>query len=266
MTAGGMEGFLITVMVVMTILIMIASVYVLVYFQSEDDKNTAWAPKIAVILGLTLTCLLVLMLPLDVANRSTASGLPMADLWQGMYLAVAIMCIGVVPFQMFYYEAWDPESNTWQLWTAIKYEFCTVFIVGMTLVLLYLACGYADVPLDVISYNASHLAAGVGPAAALLPAGTPATCATHFCAGPPEATSLRIPVTPTVYLIALVAFCGWFLFTLFVGVGLVAVRSPTSHQPTTHHQPSPHTHTQTHTTGPPSHRPFTTISAFLPRA
>jgi hypothetical protein len=93
---------------------------VLVYFQSEEDRNTAWAPKIAVVLGLTLTCLLVLMLPLDVANRSSAGGLPMDVLWQILYILVAVMCIGVVPFMMFYYEAWDPEGKDWQLWTAVK--------------------------------------------------------------------------------------------------------------------------------------------------
>ena len=92
----------------------------LVYFQSEEDRNTAWAPKIAVVIGLTLTCLLVLMLPMDVANRSSAGGLPMDVLWQVLYILVAVMCIGVVPFLMFYYEAWDPESQDWQLWTAIK--------------------------------------------------------------------------------------------------------------------------------------------------
>ena len=57
---------------------------VLVYFQSEEDRNTAWAPKIAVILGLTLMCSIVLMLPLDVANRGCNSRLPMELLWQLM--------------------------------------------------------------------------------------------------------------------------------------------------------------------------------------
>ena len=39
-----------------------------------------------------------------------------------VYTSVAAMCIGVVPFMMFYYEAEDPDSRNWQLWTAIKYE------------------------------------------------------------------------------------------------------------------------------------------------
>lgn len=56
----------------------------LVYFQSEEDRNTAYAPKVAVVLGLTLTCLLVLMLPLDVANRNGNGGLEMEMLWQIM--------------------------------------------------------------------------------------------------------------------------------------------------------------------------------------
>ena len=60
---------------------------ILVYFQSEEDRNTAWAPKIAVVVGLTLTCLLVLMLPLDVANRNSRGGLPMEILWQIMCAA-----------------------------------------------------------------------------------------------------------------------------------------------------------------------------------
>ena len=125
----------------MTVMVLIASLYVLVYFQSEEDRNTAWAPKVAVVLGLTLTCLLVLMLPLDVANRSSAGGIPMDILWQILYIAVSAMCIGVVPFLMFFYEAWDPESRNWQLWTAIKYEFCTVIVVGLALVLLWLFVG-----------------------------------------------------------------------------------------------------------------------------
>jgi len=207
-----MEAWLIIVCAVMTFLVVVASIYILVYFQSEEDRNTAWAPKIAVVLSLTLTCLLVLMLPLDVANRATGSGLPMELLWQIMYVTVAIMCIGVVPFLMFYYEAWDPESKNWQVWTAIKYELCTVIVVGLTLLLMYLWLGYANVPLDQFSYNVS-----------LVSATAPTSCALSTCAGVPSPTSLRVSVTPAVYLIALVAFVGWFLFTVFVGVGFVAL-------------------------------------------
>ena len=198
-------------MIVMTVMVLIASLYILVYFQSEEDRNTAWAPKIAVVLGLALTCLLVLMLPLDVANRVSAGGLAMEVLWQIMYLAVAIMCIGVVPFLMFYYESWDPESKNWQLWTAIKYEVCTVVVVSFTLILMWLLIGYANVPLDELSYNFTDLV------------DAPASSGHTVPISEIVPTSLRVSVTPAVYLIALVAFVGWFLFAVFVGVGLVAL-------------------------------------------
>ena len=198
--------------IVVTVMVLVGSLYILVYFQSEEDRNTAWAPKVAVVVGLTLSCLLVLMLPLDVANRSSTGGLPMDILWQIMYVAVAVMCIGVVPFLMFYYEAWDPESNNWQLWVAIKYELCAIVVVGATCLLMWLALGYANVPLDEFSYNTT-----------LLPAAASTSCVASTCAGAATPTSLRVSVTPAVYLVALVAFVGWFLFAIFVGVGLVAL-------------------------------------------
>jgi hypothetical protein len=40
---------LIIIAIVMIGLIILASVYGLVYFQSEEDKNTAWFPKIVVV-------------------------------------------------------------------------------------------------------------------------------------------------------------------------------------------------------------------------
>ena len=106
--------FLIVVSIIIASMAMVGSFYVLVYFQSEEDKNTAYAPKVAVVLSLTLMFVLVLMLPLDVANRSSESGLSMVLLWQIMYLAVAVMCIGVLPLMMFYYEAEDPAGAEWQ--------------------------------------------------------------------------------------------------------------------------------------------------------
>lgn len=142
-----MNVFLIAVIVIMTFMIMLAAVYTLVYFSSDDDVNTAYAPKIVVVFGLTLTALLVLMLPLDVANRASDGGLPMEELWLFMYITVAAMCIVIVPFMMFYYEAWDPEGRNWQVWTAIKYEVVTVVVVGTTLVLMWLFLGYAEVTL-----------------------------------------------------------------------------------------------------------------------
>jgi len=213
-----MDIFLIFVIVVMTIMIMLASFYFLVYFQSEEDNNTAYAPKIAIVLGLTLTALLVLMLPLDVANRTSNGGLPMEQLWLFMYIAVAVMCIIVVPFMIFYYEAWDPEARNWQVWTAFKYETVTIIVVGTTLVLMWAFLGYAEVPYDLYVVNGTYSETEL-----LLPADAPTRCGSALCDKTAQEESLRISVTLAVYIVALVAFLGWFLFTIFVGVGLVAL-------------------------------------------
>ena len=77
---------------------------------------------------------------------------------------------------------------------------------------MWLFLGYANVPIDELSYNATSL----------LPATALADCYSSYCATAITPTSLKVSVTIPVYIIALVAFVGWFLFTLFAGVGLVA--------------------------------------------
>jgi len=210
-----MEWFLIIVVIVVTVMVMLGSLYVLVYFQAEEDKNTAIAPKIAVVLGLSLSCLLVLTLPLDVANRSTASGMDMETLWQVEYMLVAIMAVGVVPFLIFYYEAEDPESRSYQWWTAIKYEVVTV-LVCLTLVLVgWLVWGYAEVPIVDYTYDGT-----------LLDAATETVCPAAEC---PDVSIgrihqvLKVSVTPVTWVMALISFVGWFLFVLFGGIGMAAL-------------------------------------------
>lgn len=46
------NGMLIIGMVVMLVLTLAAALYILVYFQHEEDRNTAWAPKIVVVSAL----------------------------------------------------------------------------------------------------------------------------------------------------------------------------------------------------------------------
>ena len=192
-----------------TVMVMLGSLYVLVYFQAEEDKNTAIAPKIAVVLGLSLSCLLVLTLPLDVANRSTASGMDMETLWQVEYMLVAIMAVGVVPFLIFFYEAEDPESRQCQWWTACKYEALTVGVCVAFVLLGWLLWGYAEVPVVDYTYNGM-----------LLDATTEAICPAEEC---PDVSIgrihqvLKVSVTPVTWIMALIAFVGWFLFVLFGG-------------------------------------------------
>lgn len=70
---------------------LIGNVYILAFYAHPEDRNQAWFPKLVVLLGLTLSFLSVLMLPLDVANRNACDQtqllsscnytLPMTQLW-----------------------------------------------------------------------------------------------------------------------------------------------------------------------------------------
>ncbi|KAE8950768.1 hypothetical protein PR002_g33172, partial [Phytophthora rubi] len=70
----GEDLFLLAVVVIIAVALLICNIYILVYFQHDDDKNTAYFPKALVVFGLFFAEATVLLLPLDVANNSTAIG------------------------------------------------------------------------------------------------------------------------------------------------------------------------------------------------
>lgn len=68
------EVFLIIVVVAIAILLAFGMCLMVVIFGHEDDKNTAWFPKIVTVFGLWLAFASVLVLPYDVANTETGGG------------------------------------------------------------------------------------------------------------------------------------------------------------------------------------------------
>ena len=90
--------------------------------QHPDDKNEAYLPKILVLLGFTLSQACILLLPLDVANKdgyagcagydtSVCGGLDMQGFWEGVYIAILVFVVFLIPFAIFYYEADDGMGN-----------------------------------------------------------------------------------------------------------------------------------------------------------
>ena len=68
------DVFLIIVVIVIAILLLFGQCLVVVVFGHEDDKNTAWFPKIVTVFGLWLAFASVLVLPYDVANTRSGGG------------------------------------------------------------------------------------------------------------------------------------------------------------------------------------------------
>jgi len=148
-----MNPYLIIVTVILCLLIIAGSIYILVYFQHPEDKNVAWFPKIIVILGLSLSCFSILMLPLDVANTETPGphgGFKNMDvLWLVLYIVVAAMVVIVIPFAIFYYEAEEAEvteETPSQIGSAIKGTIITLIIFAIITVILYITIGIAEIP------------------------------------------------------------------------------------------------------------------------
>eukprot|EP01112_Ceratiomyxa_fruticulosa_P023012 TRINITY_DN862_c0_g1_i2.p1 TRINITY_DN862_c0_g1~~TRINITY_DN862_c0_g1_i2.p1 ORF type:complete len:529 (+),score=73.80 TRINITY_DN862_c0_g1_i2:255-1841(+) len=145
--------YLIIVAVILVLAIVAGSIYILVYFQHPEDKNTAYFPKIIVILSLTLACISILMLPFDVANAQTNGGFPMDILWLVVYIVIAGMVVVVIPFAIFYYEGEEAEGENTQVSSAVKGTIATIIIFGLITVILYLFLGIAEIPVVKLTGN-----------------------------------------------------------------------------------------------------------------
>jgi len=198
---------LIIIIVIFFALLVVANVYIMVYFQSVEDKNTAWFPKGVVLLSLTLVEVNILLLPLDVANRSNG-GIPMDILWIICYVLTGVLSIGIIPFTIFYYEAEDPtEDNIDQIKTAVLWEFGTLVVFGIIVTVLYFTLGVAQVPVTQLT------ASWQSPS-------DYKSCIECKC-DPTQFVSYRVSFI--LYLISILTFIGVFLFILFGGIGMAAL-------------------------------------------
>lgn len=106
---------LIVTVVIFAVLVVLGSIYFLVYYQDPADKWVAWLPKIVVITGLSVACFNVLLLPLDVANQdgsfSARGGIPMETLNLVFFMLTIAYALLIVPFTVFYYEGVDDKDD-----------------------------------------------------------------------------------------------------------------------------------------------------------
>lgn len=116
------------------------------------------APHVcAQLTGLTLASWVVLVLPLDIANTSVDGGLRIDVVWQMLYTTIAVWCIAVIPFAIFYYESEDPDSAKSPLYVALQWTVVTVAVALFVTFLMWGLAGEAEVPVARMQVASSSL-------------------------------------------------------------------------------------------------------------
>lgn len=162
---------------------------------------------------MTLTEALVLMLPLDVSNQSSNGGIPTDIIWEVLYIAIAVVGLGLIPFGIFFYEADDPaesHNSIWkQLLTASIYEFVIVAIFIALTAILWATMGVAEVPVVQISGEI------------LTPSQVSSALICQTCTATNQTVDYN--VTFILYLMTVMSFLGLVLLVVFGGVGLASI-------------------------------------------
>jgi len=231
---GDFNLALVIVAVVVSVLVLLVSVYLLVNYQHPDDANQAYFPKLVVVLGLTVAVLSILMLPADVANRQACRKavyngacsltLPMKTLWLVVYIVDAVLVFLVIPFAMFYYEGDQDKSVGKRLRTALIWVVASAVVCGLVLGILYGLVGKVDITVRHLSSSVETFPNSFSGFSSGQPciSSLPRQCAAST-APSSSLTTWTMRATFPEYVVALTTIVGSVLFTIFGGVGIACL-------------------------------------------
>lgn len=203
---------LIIISIVAICLIIASSIYIVIYFQHEEDKNVAYFPKTVVVSGLTLCFITILMLPLDVGNTRTNGGFPMQILWTIDLILVAIYSFIIIPFTIFFYEAEEEGKGiAYQVKQALKWESIVIVIFSIITVILWIFIGIAEVPTTLLTSGIENGNLGFQ------------TSCINCTRIEPNQNFVNYRISFPLYVISMLTFAGVFLFIVFGGIGLSAI-------------------------------------------
>ena len=139
----------------------------------------------------------------------------------------SVLVLVVIPFASFYYEA-DPDfSATKRVKSATFWVVITSVVAGLTLGLAYGLAGYVEYPVEqlfsgIVSLDASGpIQRDCIPPTGFWQTAPAGACDTTTVTLEEKIWSIRTSFP--VYVIALSSLFGWFLFSVFAGVGMVTL-------------------------------------------
>lgn len=231
---SGFNAFLLALTIIVPFIMLGVSVYILINFQHPEDKNQAWGTKIVVLLSLLLAMFSVLMLPLDVGNTQSCPDdaplsecdftLPMETMWYVVLLISAIMIFIVIPFNLFLYDT-DSDFTGWEkIRSASMYTGAVLLVIGLILGLSYGIAGYLQVSVDILQSGLTTVGSDLyGGYTTCIPVGGSTEQLCDAQDSSVLTADLERRVSFPVYVIAIVSVVSWFLFSVFAGIGLVAL-------------------------------------------
>ena len=204
------------VVIILIVALLITNIYILVYFCHPDDRGSCvgWVLKIIVVIGLTLSWIQVLLLPIDVSNNRTfGGGLNMRIFWYIIYIITIVYILIISPISSSYYES----DDSWSCKEKITHSLCWfliyfIFFILITII-LYATIGKADIPINSIICNYASIPSHNSF--------TPFDININSCEE--HDSTIQIKVNFIIYAIAVLVFVSWILFALFGGIGLAAV-------------------------------------------
>ena len=231
--------------IILVILLLIGNVYILVTWQSSADRHESYTSKLIVVLGLQISEMAVMLIPVDVANNEgdiecddadasvhDCGGINMRIFWWILFCLIAVILIIFIPFVTFYYEADDGallngEITHSKFWSAVRTE--SIIIVCTLLVLLacYFTASDVGIHVEQHSYELDTLSQFEIKAA---PDSSPysfidltLTDAELVVSSKEENKQIVFSTDFVVYMVALVGWIGWWVFCIAAGVGLAAL-------------------------------------------
>lgn len=145
-------------------------------------------------------------------------------LWLIVFLSIVIFIVVLLPFAIYFYEADDGEDDPTgnrQVMEALKMEAATVIAAVVFIIVLFVTVSKSHIPMRALEVNSMSTTKGfhayVDGATLSAEEITVASAIVH------QSIKVTLDVSFPVYTVGLTSFVGWFGFSIFCGIGLVAL-------------------------------------------
>jgi LMBR1 domain-containing protein 1 len=230
------DAALLASLIIIPILLLFFNILVIARYVDRDGIKGHYPSLILVIILLFVAEFTVFLFPIDIGNKAglsnltgdpssvTTGSIDIALLWEGLFFTIVFLLIFVVPFAIFYYEESDEGTEPTRirklcccnlhqaLCISILYEIIVIFIAGSILAVSFTLASKAKIEVSSVIITATVFE---------LPSISQVACGNGACSW--RKNILSIDTTFIIYSAALVCGFSNILFSIYTGVGFVAL-------------------------------------------